>query len=316
MRLEQKSLARGQHLYNVPGTYLPVLYLHNMPVHKNILLPGPHQLPLLTDIFLPDSPAPAPVLLYAHGFNGFKDWGNFDLIAERFREAGFVCIKFNFSHNGTSPEQPEDFVDLKAYSENNYSIELDDLGAMIDWATSAEHPFAQQIDKSRVGLIGHSLGGGIVLLKAAEDARVKAVATWAAISKCQTPWGNWPKEKMEDWQRTGVAHITNGRTGQEMPLGYQLVTDFQQNRQRLDMEAAVKSLKIPLLICHGTADPAVPFESARKLHSWKEDAQLFSVESDHVFGRRHPWPEASLPEATQVVVSRTILFFQATLEEK
>lgn len=287
-----------------------------MPVSKNIQLPGPHGLPVLTDIFLPETKAAAPVLIYAHGFNGFKDWGNFDLIAQQFAAAGFVCIKFNFSHNGTSPEAPEEFVDLKAYSENNYSKELDDLGVVIDWASSPDQPFAARIDPSRIGLIGHSLGGGIVLLKAAEDRRVKAVATWAAISQCQTPWTHWPAEKMQEWRQTGMAYITNSRTGQELPLGYQLKEDFEQNTDRLNMEAAVKKLQVPLLICHGTEDPSVPFDSALQLRDWKPDATLFSVESDHVFGRRHPWLEENLPEPTQHVVDQTLTFFKNIFAQK
>lgn len=281
-----------------------------MPQHKNILLPGPHDLPILTDIFLPENKQPAPVLIYAHGFNGFKDWGNFDLIATQFAAEGFAFIKFNFSHNGTSPEQPEDFVNLKAYEANNYSMELDDLGAVIDWAVAPQNPYAAQLSTGQLGLTGHSLGGGMVLLKAGEDPRVKAVATWAAISKCQTPWSSWPDEKIQEWKRTGVAHITNSRTGQEMPLGYQLKEDFEQHQQRLDIARAVKKLHIPLLICHGTQDPAVPYESALQIKSWKPDAILFPVESDHVFGRKHPWTDPALPNATQSVVNKTIAFFK------
>jgi len=284
-----------------------------MPTHKNLLLPGAHGLPVLTDIFLPDKQSPAPIIIYAHGFNGFKDWGNFDLIAQQFAAAGFVFIKFNFSHNGTTPEQPEAFANLEAYAANNYSKELDDLGTVIDWAVSDQNPYAAHMEQAKLGLIGHSLGGGIVLLKAAEDTRVKAIATWAAISTCQTPWANWAQQQIADWKESGVAYITNSRTGQELPLGYQLVEDFQQNKERLDIETAVKKLHQPLLICHGSEDTSVPFESALKLKSWKPDARLSTVASDHVFGRSHPWTAPELPAATQEVVERTISFFQGNL---
>ena len=284
-----------------------------MSQHKNIPLPGPHGLPILTDIFLPEKKQPAPVLIYAHGFNGFKDWGNFDLIATQFAAAGFAFIKFNFSHNGTSPEHPETFVNLSAFEANNYSIELDDLATVIDWATSPQNPYAAHLSCEQLGMIGHSLGGGIVLLQAEADNRVKAVATWAAISKCQTPWSSWSAEKIAAWKNKGVAYITNSRTGQEMPLGYQLKEDFEQHPQRLDIASAVKRLQIPMLICHGTKDPAVPFESALQLISWQPHAAFFSVESDHVFGRKHPWTEDVLPEPTQLVVDRTITFFKVAL---
>lgn len=38
------------------------------------------------------------------------------------------------------------------------------------------------IDPSKIGLIGHSRGGGIALLSAFQDQRVKAVATWGGVS--------------------------------------------------------------------------------------------------------------------------------------
>jgi len=79
---------------------------------KNILINGSGGLPITLDIFYIGN-KPQPLVIYAHGFNGFKDWASFDLVAEQFAEAGFCFIKFNFSHNGTSAQSPEDFVDRK-----------------------------------------------------------------------------------------------------------------------------------------------------------------------------------------------------------
>ncbi|WP_435524823.1 hypothetical protein [Chryseobacterium indoltheticum] len=39
-------------------------------------------------------------------------------------------VKFNFSHNGTTVEDPENFADLEAFGNNNYSKELSDLGVL------------------------------------------------------------------------------------------------------------------------------------------------------------------------------------------
>ncbi|MGB3155850.1 MAG: hypothetical protein WBB06_14685, partial [Chitinophagaceae bacterium] len=72
-----------------------------MHVAKNIVIAGADKKPVALDIFFENDPEPRPVVIYAHGFNGFKDWGNFDLIAAKFAEEGFVFVKFNFSHNGT-----------------------------------------------------------------------------------------------------------------------------------------------------------------------------------------------------------------------
>lgn len=275
-----------------------------MTIIKDIQVIGSENRPMLTDIFYTGKTEGKPVVIYAHGFNGFKDWGNFDIIAKHFAEVGFVFVKFNFSHNGTTAEQPEDFADLEAYGNNNYTKELDDLGAIIDWVDDATTGIGN------IYLLGHSRGGGIALLKAAEDTRVKGVVTWASVSECKTPWGSWPLERMEEWENTGVEYYENGRTKQQMPLYYQLYKNYLKNQLRLNIERAIKSLEIPILICHGSEDPAVPVAKAHQLHEWQPNAELFIVPSDHVFGRKHPWESDALPEVMQEVVDRSIGFLK------
>jgi uncharacterized protein len=276
--------------------------------YKNILINGAAGKCIALDIFQKHV-TKQPLVIYAHGFNGFKDWGNFDLIAEQFANAGFCFVKFNFSHNGTTPGTPEDFTDLEAFGNNNYTKELDDLQALIDWTSSENNPHHSGIDKEKIYLIGHSRGGGIVLLKAAEEKRIKAVTTWASVAECKTPWGNWSEERVNKWKETGVEYYTNSRTGQQLPLYYQLYEDYQQNKERLAIIEKVRSLNIPLLICHGTQDEAVAVEKAYQLKQASKNAELFLIESDHVFGRKHPWPYSYLPQPMQDVVDRTIAFF-------
>lgn len=281
-----------------------------MKIEKNIIINGAGGKAIVLDIFYKEKGEAKPVIIYAHGFNGFKDWANFDLIAQQFAEAGFVFIKFNFSHNGTSPQHPEEFVDLEAYAENNYTKELFDLQQVINWTSNVQNEHAKEIDLNALGLIGHSKGGGIVLLKAAEEVKVAAVATWASVSECKTPWSLWNEEKINEWQRTGIQYTLNSRTKQQMPLHYQLYEDYHQNSERLNIINAISILEIPVLICHGTKDEAVPVTKAHQLHEAKPDAELFLVESDHVFGRKHPWVDCHLPEPMQAITDKTISFFK------
>ena len=95
-----------------------------------------------------------------------------------------------------------------------------------------------------------------------------------------------------------------------MPLYYQLHQDYLNNAAALNIESAIRSLTIPVLICHGTLDTAVPIEKAEDLHRWQPSSILFTVVSDHVFGRTHPWNSEELPEAMQTVVKETILFIR------
>lgn len=94
-----------------------------------------------------------------------------------------------------------------------------------------------------------------------------------------------------------------------MPLYFQLYEDFQQHKERFDILRAVNGLTIPLLICHGTRDEAVPVEKAYQLKAAATQAELFITGADHVFGREHPWPHHYLPQPMQDVVNKTINFF-------
>ena len=279
-----------------------------MYIIKNTILSGAAGKPIALDIFYTDALTAKPVVVYAHGFNGFKDWGNADIIAVQFAAAGYVFVKFNFSHNGTTPEHLQDFVDLEAFGNNNYTKQLYDLNAVIDWVCDLNNIHQKAINKNSIYLIGHSMGGGIATLHAAKDTRIKKLITWAGISECKTPWTNWSEQKLQEWKRTGVEYYLNGRTKQNMPLYYQLHQDYLDNASVLNIETAMRSLTIPILICHGILDTSVPIEKAYDLNNWQPSSFLFTVKSDHVFGRTHPWNSDELPEAMQAVVNETIRF--------
>src|SRR5688572_29264502 len=151
-----------------------------MKVVKNICIRGSNGFPIALDIFYETNKGAQPLLIYAHGFNGFKDWGNFDLIAKQLCLAGFALVKFNFSHNGTSPAQPTEFVNLEAFGLNNYSKQLYDLEQVINWIADTENEFAFALKQDAMYLLGHSMGGGICILFANADARIKKLVTWAA----------------------------------------------------------------------------------------------------------------------------------------
>ena len=67
-----------------------------MHITKNIILSGAAGKPIALDIFYTDAENAKPVVLYAHGFNGFKDWGNGDIFAKQFAAAGFVFVSSTF----------------------------------------------------------------------------------------------------------------------------------------------------------------------------------------------------------------------------
>lgn len=271
----------------------------------NIVLPGLHGKPIVIDATYHQTGRPKPVVVFSHGFKGFKDWGHFNLVAEAFAQAGFVFVKFNFSHNGTTPEQPTDFADLEAFGHSNFSIELDDLGMVIDW-TLSDRTLSTEIDPERLYLLGHSRGGGITILKAGEDARVKKVVTWASVAEFGRFWSD---DVLAQWKADGVMYIDNSRTNQRMPMYYTTYENFYANEARLDIPAAMARLTIPTMIVHGTDDVVVDFSAAEKLVALNPKASLLPIPGgNHTFNGKHPWTEKSLPEPSASVVRATLGF--------
>ena len=53
-----------------------------MIVHKNIILSGSKEKPILLDFYYKRTGKPKPILIFSHGFKGFKDWDHFHLLAQ------------------------------------------------------------------------------------------------------------------------------------------------------------------------------------------------------------------------------------------
>jgi len=276
---------------------------------RNIILQSKHGRPFLADVYYKKDGQKKPVLIFSHGFKGFKDWGPFDLVADKFVEAGFVYVKFNFSHNGTTVDHPVDFADLEAFGNDNLSIEMDDLGVVIDWVCSDLFPVAQtEYDAAQLYLMGHSRGGGISILKAKEDTRVKKICTWASVNEFSK---YWTKEELEKIKRDGVVYVGNARTKQSMPIKWQLYENYFANLSRLFVPDAVKQMQIPFLIIHGTKDETIPVEAAIEMNEWNNKSELLLLEnSNHNFGGKHPYNENTLTNDLETAVKATIEFFK------
>jgi pimeloyl-ACP methyl ester carboxylesterase len=268
----------------------------------NYTLPGAKGRPMLIDVTYDDAFKNAPIVIFAHGFKGFKDWGTHNLVAAYFANAGFKYLKFNFSHNGTTPDNPLDFADLIAFSDNTLSIELEDLDTIIDFACSG----SGMATASGVYLIGHSMGGGISIIKSAEDSRIKKLVTMASISSF---YNLWPEEIEIQWRLQGIIYMPNKRTGQQMPLKSTLLGDLDKHPKRLDILAQAAKVKQPWLLMHGDADPTVPLSHAEELYATHPDAEFFILPGgDHTFGGVHPYLSDVLPASLIAFCDTTISF--------
>ena len=280
-----------------------------MMINKNLLLPRKGKKTIVYDVFYKADNIPKPVVIFCHGYKGYKDWGAWNLVAERFAEEGCFFLKFNFSHNGGTPKNPIDFPDLEAFAQNNFTKELDDLEDIINFISATDN-FGNEINSNAISLIAHSRGAGIILIKASEEPRIKNVITWAGVSDFKERF-QIGSSQFNDWKEKGITYIENSRTKQLMPHYFQFFQDFSANENRLTIKLAVQKLNIPLLVIQGRDDATVIEAEASLLHQWSPKSELEIIKNgDHSFGTIHPWKERELPKDLHKVVEKSIAFLK------
>lgn len=246
----------------------------------------------------------APCVLYLHGFKGFKDWGFAPYLGQRFAEAGIRMLAMNFSHNGIG-QNPMEFTELEKFRDNTFSLEVDEAREVLEKYRQGRLFGAKP--GARMGVLGHSRGGGVALVTFAAHPDVAAICTWASVST----FARYPKHVIDLWEQQGFLEVPNARTGQMMLLGWRIHTDLMAHIDgKLSISKAVGSMKKPLCIVHGDADEAVPDADARALFEWAEQtsAELHLIPgAGHTFGAKHPFEgtHAHLEHA----LSHTLKFF-------
>ncbi|TDG35427.1 alpha/beta fold hydrolase [Pedobacter changchengzhani] len=257
---------------------------------------------IIGDVTFDERKSNLPILLFVHGFKGFKDWGAHNFVANYFASNGYRYIKFNFSHGGVPTDHPTDVTDFESFANNTISKELFDLNAVLDFIEKA---YGKEMP---INLIGHSRGGGVSIVEAGFDLRIKKLITWSAISDFSSLW---KKEQEADWLNTGKIYVTNARTKEQMPLNKTLLEDFQNNKETLNILSAAKRINVPWLIIQGDEDVNVPFEHAQKLADADPNSRLVKIEgANHVYGASHPFIANTLPPLLFKVCEKCLRFLE------
>ncbi len=233
------------------------------------------------------APGPRPTVVLCHGFKGFQEWGFFPSLARLLAERGMTAVRFNFHSAGMRPGD-ELVTDLEAFRRATFTGDLEDLLEVFE-ALGTEIA-SGAVDRDRLGLLGHSRGGGIALLAAADERlreRLSALVTWSAVATFERTGD----EENRAWRQAGAFEVVNARTGQRLPLGVEVLDDFEAHRERLDLVAAAKRRTAPWLLVHGALDETVPATEGERLASAaRPPRELLAVPSgDHTFCARHPF---------------------------
>jgi uncharacterized protein len=246
---------------------------------------------------------PQPAVLLVHGFKGFMDWGFFPELARRLADGGLASIAFNASGSGIGADL-ESFTEDEAFAKDTFTRQLEDLERVREEIAREAHG----IDPTRVGLFGHSRGGAIALLHAAERGDYRAVATWSAVPS----FDRFDEATKELWRRQGFIWIPNARLKRDHRLDVDVLLDYEAHRQRLDLTAACARLRTPALLVHGSADETVEPEALQILAGAlpRGLARTELVQgANHTFGATHPLRHTT-PELERALTT-TVEFFRA-----
>jgi dipeptidyl aminopeptidase/acylaminoacyl peptidase len=256
----------------------------------------------LIDFQEPDGYDYENIVVFIHGYKGYKDWGAWNLVQSYFVSSGMAFCKFNMSHNGGTIEEPIDFKDLEAFSLNRYSYELEDVQHVLDWLAEKVN-----ISNKRIHLIGHSRGGGVSIL-AASDQRVTSVITWASISDIGS---RFPEgAPLNKWKERGFYTVKNTRTNQDMPHKFALYEDWLEHKTALNIEEKAKNIRIPVLHIHGDNDDSVSITESEALSLWTKGKLIIINGANHTFNTHQPYEEEEMPNKLHEACVLTLQFIE------
>ncbi|MEP1151474.1 MAG: alpha/beta fold hydrolase [Balneola sp.] len=272
-------------------------------------------LPIKYDLYSPISGTRKdfPVIIFLHGFKGFKDWGPFPDACEDIARHGFGVLAINFSHNGIGDGRTE-YQRLDLFEKSTLSKDLDEVGLVINALQRGEIDDSHSnLNTDSIGIVGHSRGGHTAIAAAAEYESVKCLVTWAAVSDYLS---RFSEKEIADWKKEGFTIYKNSRTGQDMKVDKSLYEDIKENAERLVALRRVEDLVIPSLFIHGREDESVPQTNSEELEiacGSKEKELRLIAKAGHTFGASHPFAEEVFPPQFKELVDVTGAWFRQYL---
>ncbi|AIQ11120.1 alpha/beta hydrolase family protein [Paenibacillus durus] len=233
------------------------------------------------------------LIVIAHGYKGFKDWGMFPYVAESLSGKHEV-VTFNFSHGGIGADL-QNFTELEKFARNTYHRELKDLNVLLSYLS--QHP---KLGGLPLFLLGHSRGGGVCLLHALDSpGEVAGVISWNGVTDLDL----FTEDQKQDMREKGRAYVLNGRTGQQMPLDAVILEDLERQKERYNIIERMRTAKFPVTLIQGSNDVARLRQGSEKLTALRPDIDWVQIPGgDHTFGTVHPFAGPT-PQSEQAIAA-------------
>lgn len=271
-----------------------------MQIKDVIIYQGTQAMPGM--LRLPDRTDPAPAVVFPNGYCAYMEM--YDKMAQAFCEAGYVTLQY----------------EPRGSRGSEFGLLLCGTGWLEDASAAISFVWGQpQVDKNRIGLAGVSMGGATTVRQGAVDPRVKALFAMAPVGRWQgimedawtanhgaDAFAAWQQEMFEDAARVAMGFpsrfVNHGCTGvtpdpeaaaaelathpykiQSLPI-----TSIFNSYMYVDAVESAKTVRKPLCILHGTADPVVPHIWGQRIY----DATATEEKAIHLIeGAGHVLPE-------------------------
>lgn len=168
------------------------------------------------------------------------------------------------------------------------ALRFQDLKARVeteDWAAACVDYLEKRhdVDMSKVGLVGWSLGGYYVPRAAAFEKRFAFAVAWGANHN----WGEVQKARIEREGENPVPHYWEHVL---WVWGYDDIPSFIEAAEAINLNGVVEQITCPFLITHGENDRQIPVKYAHQsydqaVNSPKRTLRVFTVEeggAEHV----------------------------------
>ena len=181
------------------------------------------------------------LLILGHGVTGNKDRPLLVALAEGLAARGWSCLRISYSGNGGSEG---DFRDATITKESG------DLRTILDVLPRG----------LKIAYAGHSMGGAVGLMTAAEDPRIRVLVSLAGMVRTDDfldrEFGSVTPDHGCMWDDSAC------------PLSRHFADDLRSIGDLFDQAAAVAA---PWLLIHGTDDDVVLIEDSRDAYDTAEE---------------------------------------------
>jgi dipeptidyl aminopeptidase/acylaminoacyl peptidase len=231
---------------------------------------------------LPAQPQRVPAIMMLHGFTGNKQETKrlFVQAARSLASAGIATLRFDFRGCGDSAGE---------FHEMTVSSMCADARTALAWL--ANRP---EIDPTRIGILGMSLGGMIAALLQHEHAAIKTAVLWCPVTN--------PRDLIAR-RATPESQVQMNATGIADQGGWAVGHRFVTEMMAAEPVATLCHAAFPILILHGDADQMVPVEhSIAAVETLRRNGRNVTFKTmagaDHAYSGL-PWIRELLSETFQ-----------------